>query len=143
MRKLLVLIWAFMATACMSTPESVQFNGKTVGTYSVAAGCGTMKLDTDCSEMSGATRDIELDGTALRIAGGNNGQVVFIMSESMFSTDMKALRKASDKCEALFASKGIEVKDRKVMYGSGDIYGVHFTLSGDGYELLIPYSVED
>lgn len=136
MKKLAIATAALVLSGCMSTPESVNFNGETVGTYSVAASCSDMLLDTDCSGMTGATKDIELAGIKLRAAAGQSGKVVFIMSESSFSTDQTALQNGAKSLEKLFKDNGIQIESKKVMFGGGDVYGVHFQLSGNGYRLL-------
>lgn len=140
MKKALSLATLVLLTGCISTPESVNFEGETVGTYSVAASCKTMMLDTDCSEFSGATKDISIDNVVLRVASGNNGQVIFIMPESILSTNEPALKKGADAIEQLLTSKGISIVNKKVMLGGGEVYGVHFTLDGEGYSLLNSFS---
>lgn len=132
----LLIILVLVMTGCVSTPESVVYNEQTVATYSTAAGCGTLILDQDCSQMSGSTRKIELEDIKLRIAGGNGGKVIFIMSMPNFSPDEVALNKGSKAVEKYLLEKGIKTIATKVMYGAGKVFGVHYTLDGDGYSEL-------
>jgi hypothetical protein len=141
MKKTLSLTTLVLLTGCISTPESVNFKGETVGTYSVAASCKTMMLDTDCSGFTGATKDISIDNVLLRVASGDNGKVIFIMPESSLSTNEPALKKGSGAIEQLLTSKGISIVSKKVMFGGGEVYGVHFTLDRDGYSLLHSLSI--
>lgn len=141
MRKIISLATLFVLTGCLSTPESVTFKNETVGTYSVAAGCDTMMLDTDCSGITGAKLDISISGTPLRVAGGDNGKVVFVMPESTFGTDEAALRKGSSEIEKIFKEKGIKITTKKVMFGSGEVYGVHYVLDQNGYTVLKSFAI--
>lgn len=141
MQNVLILIAVLALSSCASTPESVNFNGTEVGTYSAAAGCGTLLLDSDCSQMSGSTREIEIDGTKLRISGGDSGKIVFVMSMPKFMPDEPALSQGSKSIELLLESKNVNILRTKVMYGSGKIFGVHYTLDGDGYALLKELSI--
>jgi len=86
--------------------------------------------------MSGATKAIEIDGVELRVSGGNSGKVVFVMSKPKMLPDDAALSKGSKAIEELIQSKNIKVLETKVMYGSGKVFGVHYTLDGDAYRFL-------
>ena len=141
MKKTLALIGFLLISGCASTPESVTFNGRSVGTYGASAGCGTLMIDNDCSQMSGSTREIEIEGIQLRVAGGNNGKIVFLMSMPKFMPDKKALSEGSKAVERLLKSKGINISSTKVMYGSGEVFGVHYTLDSDGYSYLKELSI--
>lgn len=136
MKKILIAISALALTACVSTPASYQYNGKVLGTYSTAAGCGTLKLEQDCSQVTGATRKITIDGTPLRISGSEDGKVVFVMSNSSFLPDEAALSKGAQTIEAFLGERGVDILETKVMVGSGKVFGVHYTLSEDGYSAL-------
>ncbi len=136
MKKLLSVSALLFLSGCLSTPESVGFKGEQVGTFSVAAGCDTMQLDTDCSGLYGAKRDISISQIPLRIASGNDGKIVFIMPESTFGTDERNLLKGSDAVEKLFELEGVKVTSKKVMFGNDEVYGVHYVLDSNGYALL-------
>lgn len=136
MKKAVIISAVLLLSGCASTPEFVDFNGKSAGTYSTAAGCGTLMLDNDCSQMSGSTREIEIEGTKLRISGGDSGKIVFVMSLPKFMPDEQALSKGTKSIEQFLQSKNIQVMETKVMYGSGKVFGVHYTLDNDGYTYL-------
>ncbi|WP_419535605.1 hypothetical protein [Endozoicomonas sp.] len=136
MKKAVIISAVLLLSGCASTPEVVDFNGKSAGTYSAAAGCGTLMLDNDCSQMSGSTREIEIEGTKLRISGGDSGKIVFVMSLPKFMPDEQALSKGTKSIEQFLQSKNIQVMETKVMYGSGKVFGVHYTLDNDGYTYL-------
>lgn len=141
MKKIIILISVLLLSSCANTPATVSFNGESVGTYSASTGCGTLKLDSDCSQMSGSTRNIKIDGTELRIAGGDAGKIIFIMSMPKFMPDENAITRGSKSIESFLQSKSIKVLETKVMYGSGKVFGVHYTLDGDGYSLLKALSI--
>lgn len=136
MNKILIALSSLVLTACVSAPASFEYNGKTLGTYSTAAGCGTLKLEQDCSQMTGATRNISIEGNDLRISGSENGKIVFVMSKPTFLPDEAALSKGTRDIEALLQARGLEILETKVVVGSGTVFGVHYTLSGDGYSEL-------
>ena len=136
MKKIMFSAGMLILSGCISTPESVNFNGETVGTFSVAANWSDMSLNTDCSGLTGATNEIELDGIKFRAASGQSGKVIFIMSESSFSTDQAALKNGAKSLEKLSNINGIQIITKKVMFGGNDVYGVHFQLSDNGYKLL-------
>ncbi|WP_444930772.1 hypothetical protein ACJJIF_03025 [Microbulbifer sp. SSSA002] len=141
MKKLCIIFMITLLSGCVSTPEQVSFNGEVVGTYGPAAGCGTLLLNQDCSQMSGAKRAIEIEGIPLRVAGGEEGKVVFIMSKPMFSPDEVALRNGAEAIKKLMESKGIEILTTKVVYGNGITFGVHYTFDTDGYKYLQELSI--
>ncbi|MFC6635056.1 hypothetical protein [Microbulbifer taiwanensis] len=142
MRKTLIFLCAFSIAGCVSAPSSVVYRGMTVETFSPAAGCGTLTLDQDCSQVSGATRKVEIHGINLRVSGGSAGKVVLVMSMPKFIPDEKSLEEGSKAIEALFKKEGVNIISTKVIYGSGKIFGVHYTLDGDGYSYLRRLSVE-
>lgn len=141
MKKYLALIAFILVSGCASTPATVTFNGETVGTYGASAGCGTLMLDSDCSQMSGSTREIEINGIPLRIAGGKEGKIIFVMSMPKFMPDDKALTRGSLAIERLLKSKNVRIESTKVMFGSGKVFGVHYTLDSDGYSYLKELSI--
>ncbi|WP_025820085.1 hypothetical protein [Shewanella marina] len=141
MLKILPLALLLFVSGCISTPASISFKGKTVNTYSVAASCKDMQLDTDCSAITGATKDISIDNIPLRIASGENGKVIFVMAASIFGTDESTLTQGASAIEKLLISKGIVITAIKVMYGGNDVYGVHYQLNSDGYSILSKLSI--
>lgn len=100
-----------------------------------------MQLDTDCSAITGATKDISIDNIPLRIASGENGKVIFVMAASIFGTDESTLTQGASAIEKLLISKGIVITAIKVMYGGNDVYGVHYQLNSDGYSILSKLSI--
>ncbi|PCH61738.1 MAG: hypothetical protein COC19_04365 [SAR86 cluster bacterium] len=59
-----------------------------------------------------------------------------------FIPDEAALTKGSKAIEELLRSSRIDILSTKVMYGSGRVFGVHYTLSGDGYSKLKSLTAE-
>ena len=141
MKKALVLVTCFLLASCVSIPPSVMFNGESVKTFEASAGCGAMMLDTDCSQISGSTREIEIEGIKLRVCSGEKGKIRFVMSMSKFMPDEGALIKGSKAIEKLLKSKRVTIVSTKVMYGSGTIFGVHYSLDDDGYSYLKNLSI--
>jgi len=142
MKYVVSIILALLISGCFSAPKSVLYAGKMVGTFDITAGCETLSLDQDCSQMSGSTRNIEINGTKLRIAGSNDGKIIFLMSMSSFSTDESALDLGSKAIKAYLLEKGIKIISTKVMYGAGKVYGIHYMLDGDGYSQLKALTVK-
>ena len=142
MKKSLVLLLGVLISSCVSAPSKVAFNDKVVGTYSVAAGCGTLSLDQDCSQISGSTREIKINEIRLRVAGGDEGKNIFVMSMPKFSPDQEALKKGSKAIENFLRGKDIKIISTKVMYGSGKVFGVHYILDRNGYSHLKLLSVK-
>lgn len=136
MKKFVFLFALAVLQGCASTPSEVTYQGEQVGTFGPASGCGTLNLDSDCSQMSGATLAIEIDGTELRIAGGDSGKIVFVMSKPGMFPDEDALSTGAQAVRKFIRSKNIEVLETKVMYGSGKVFGVHYTLNGDAFTHL-------
>ena len=142
MNKLIIITLVFFLTACASTPPTAQYSGKTVGTFGVSAGCGTLVLDQDCSQMSGSTRKIEIAGIKLRAAGGNEGKVVFLMAAAKLSADEKTLLPGAKAVEEFLSSKGTIILETKVMITNNVVLGVHYTLDNDGYSHLKLLSIK-
>lgn len=109
------------------TLSTVEFNGNSIGTYGVSAGCRTLKLDSDCSQISGSTRNIKVDGVELRVSGGDSGKVIFVMSIPKFIPYENALTQGSKSIAKILQSKEIQILETKVkvMYGSGKVFGIH------------------
>ncbi|MCW8128568.1 hypothetical protein [Microbulbifer halophilus] len=143
MKKYTLTACALLLSGCVSVPSSVVYNDKTVGTYSTAAGCNTLHLEQDCSQMKGATRDIRINAIDLRIAGSQDGRTVFVMSQPKFLPDEEALKAGSKAIEDLLKNSDLDILNTRVMYGSGRVFGVHYTLSGDGYSQLKQLSVTE
>jgi hypothetical protein len=139
---LLAVLAAFVITGCVSTPDTVMFNGKSVGTYSASAGCSTLGLDQDCSMMSGATREIKIEGTALRVSGGNGGTTILVMSMPKFIPDQYAVRRGATQLEAFLRAKGIEIQEIKVIYSNNTLFGVRYQLNADGYSAIKELQVD-
>ncbi|GBL06309.1 hypothetical protein [Glaciecola sp. KUL10] len=142
MTKIITLILVLFLSGCINTPAFVKYNGKNVATYSIAAGCGTLMLQEDCSQISGATRKVRISGINLKIAGGEEGKLVFIMAMAKFSADESTLIPGAKAIEEYLLEKNISVTETKVMYADGRTYGVHLTLDGDGYSHLKELTVE-
>jgi hypothetical protein len=135
--KLLLPVLATLAIAgCVSTPDTAMFNGDIVGTYSASAGCSTIGLDQDCSMWSGATREIEIEGTALRVSGGDGGRTILVMSMPKSVPDRLAISRGATQLEAYLGAKGIEIRETKVIYSNNTLFGVVFQLSADGYSAI-------
>lgn len=98
-------------------------------------------LTEDCSGLSGAKRAIEIGGVPLRIAGGEGGEIVFVMSKPTFTPDEAALKSGAKAIEELMEVKGVEVLSTKVMYGNGLTFGIHYTFKSDGYSHLKELSI--
>jgi hypothetical protein len=135
-RLLLPLLATLAIAGCSSTPDTVMFNGRSVGTYGPSAGCSTLGLDQDCSMMSGATREIEIEGTALRVSGGNRGRTILVMSMPKITPDQFAIKRGATQLEAFLRAKGIEIQETKVIYANDILFGVRYQLSGDGYSAI-------
>lgn len=142
MNKLILPVLALSLSSCVSVPESVVYRGMTVSTYSTAAGCGTLSLDQDCSQMSGSTRKIEIQGIPLRVSGSEDGKTIFVMSMPSFMPDEEALSNGTQALDDWFKEQEINITTTKVMYGSGKVFGVHYTLNKDGYSNLKALSVK-
>lgn len=136
MKKLIILASILLMTACVTTPSSISFDGEEVGTYKLSAGCKTLQLSQDCSELSGATKNIEIEGTALRISGSDDGSIIFIMSSHKFIPDEQEISDGAKKLKSYLADSNVKVLETKVMYGNDVLFGVHYTLNQDGYTLL-------
>lgn len=130
---LLVMTSCLWFGGCITTPDSVVFDGESVGTFSVASGCNKLGLDEDCSGMTGATREISIDGLPLRAAGGDNGRIVFLMSDRLMVPDEGALRAGAIKVKNYLEEKGIQIIETKVMYSNETLAGVHYRANGDAY----------
>lgn len=141
MKKIISITSALLIAGCAGTPPSIEYNKEIVGTYSTTAGCGTLSLDQDCSQMSGATRNIRIKDRDLRIAGSEDGKIVLVMSKPKFLPDEEVLKEGSQEIEKIFESRGLGILSTKVIYGSGKVFGVHYTLDGDGYSNLKQLSV--
>ncbi len=133
---LLIISTAFWISGCVSTPDFVDFDGQPVSTFSVAAGCNKLGLDEDCSGLSGSTRKISIDGLPLRAAGGNNGKIVFLMSDRTFIPDEGALRAGAKKVKAYLEEQNLTILETKVMASDDALFGVHFTADGNAYQYL-------
>ena len=140
---LLPLLAAFVIAGCVSTPDTVMFNGKSVGTYSASAGCSTLGLDQDCSAMSGATREIRIEGTALRVSGGNGGTTILAMSMPKFTPDEYAIRRGATQLEVFLRARGIEIQETKVIYSNNTLFGVRYQLNADGYSAIKELQVDE
>jgi hypothetical protein len=139
---LLPMLATLVIAGCSSTPDTVMFNGQRVGTYGASAGCSTLGLDQDCSMMFGATRKIEIEGTALRVSGGDRGRTILIMSMPKFTSDQFAIKRGASQLEAFLRAKGIEIQDTKVIYTNYTFFGVRYQLSDDGYSAIKELSVD-
>ena len=135
--KILLPVLATLAIAgCVSTPDTAMFNGEIVGTYSASAGCSTIGLDQDCSMSSGATREIVIEGTPLRVSGGNGGRTILVMSMPKFRPDQYAISRGATQLETYLGAKGIEIRETKVIYSNNTLFGVVYQLSADGYSAI-------
>lgn len=139
----LLLTTLVLATGCVSTPTTAEYLGKQVPAISMTQGCDDLGLDQDCSGLSGGTRLIEIEGTILRMAGGQGGQVVFLMSKPKMIPDQQAIRTGGKAVEAFLQSKGINVVETKVMYSNSTLGGVWYRFDGNAYELLKPLTIQD
>ncbi len=143
MKQLTPIILLALLAGCVSAPKEVTFNNQTVGTYSTAAGCHTLQLKQDCSQLSGSTRNIEINGIKLRASGSEDGKIIFIMSKPKFIPDQLALKTGASEIEAFLTNNGISILGTKVMYGSDRVFGVQYSLDGDGYSLIKGLTVDE
>lgn len=134
--KTTILTCALLLTACTNTPTIITFNDQSVGTYNPAAGCASLLLQQDCSKVIGATRNIKIDETELRIAGSADGRTVLIMSKPTLAPDIIGLKRGAAAVKSFFIRKGIDIVETKVIYGDNVIVGYHYTVDVDGYSYL-------
>lgn len=136
MKLIISSLLAVLLCSCVSTPKTVTFDNEVVSTFSVSAGCGSLSLDNDCSQMSGATKSITIDGIKLRISGGDSGKIVFVMSSSKLTPDQASLTLGAINVKKYLQTKGLNLITTKAMYSNETLFGIHYTFDGDAYALL-------
>jgi hypothetical protein len=100
--------------------------------------CGSpYKLERDCSNWSGPTRQVTLEARTLQIAGSKDGRVVVVMSPDTMSSNSNHfanVRYVSVK--QWLGEQGIKVTRVRAITTLGEILGYAMELDGDGYSLL-------
>jgi len=114
--------------------------------------CNTpYKLTQDCSNLYGAKKNIVLGDYKLSIFGNQKGNVVGIMTRSIWFSgvkkvnaigllnDNKMFHSALDEIEKILNQKSINIKKIVLMKSFGSIDGYFLELDGDGYTVLKGY----
>lgn len=114
------------------------------------------KFSQDCSNWSGAKREIELQGHKMRISGSEDGKSILIMDEKYFSNSLKralsmgisdAGTDEAMECgravESFFADQKIHIIKKLKLIETGSVVGFVMEMEGDGYSLLKNHTVEN
>lgn len=99
------------------------------------------KLGQDCSR-SEAKRTVWIEKQEMKIAGSDDGKIVFIMGHERYIDDASALACLELVRNELLAKGGITILKVVNVMRLGRIKGFVLELDGDGYSILRNYSVE-
>lgn len=130
-------------TGCISTPETVFFNGEELGTVPVTHGCDELGLDTDCNGIMGSERKILIDDLKLFVSSGDSGHRVFMMPSNRVFPSKKEAASGAKAIEAFAINFGATVIEKKVMTGNGVLGGVLFQFDRDVYSAIKELTIED
>jgi len=106
-------------------------------------------LTQDCSEWTGAKREVRLGGKPVKVAASQDGKIVLVMDPhplthatlrgaSLFTYDAqsKGSYESYDAVRSLFEVHQINVLEVKPMGSTGSIYGYFLVLQDDGYSVI-------
>ena len=101
------------------------------------------RLERDCSLWSSsfATREIELNGVGMHVAGSADGRVVFVVPDDLTSHAFKndlpvATNRAAFELVTWLEAEGISIVRQIPVTTSGKAMGYVLELDRDGYSLL-------
>jgi len=149
MIKIVSIICALLLTGCSTTTIVTDAQGnESLNTLGVS--CSTpYKLTQDCSNFSGATRTITLDGFEVNIAGSSDGKVVMVMDANLlknsfsdiFTLNSKTHSDASNTSyhavKKALSKHGITIFKALPMRLLGNTDGYVLELDSDGYKILL------
>jgi len=145
----LLLCIAALFSGCVTTPEVVVYNGRTLPTVSLLSiECDEpYELTQDCGSLMGAKRKVQLGDQIVHVAGSADGTVILMMGEKRLRFDNENMTAAGAALEALIADNGLTLLETTagaaVADGEAAIGALFFVTDGDAYSLLKPLTIED
>lgn len=153
----LALSLALLTAGCSARNKAVPEASGQPTVSAAAASCQSpYELTQDCSIWSGAKREIQIEGFAVRIAGSFDGRTVLVMDKNWllnaFKTGLvfetkdfasEANNTSFDAVKNTLLANGIKVERVVTMASLGSIYGYYLFLDSDGYSLLKRYTKEE
>ncbi len=146
MRLAWIMCWVFLlgVVACASPPPAVVVeDAEGVEPVSgLSASCSKpFPVERDSSIMSGSTREIEIEGVEIKVAGSEDGRHVLMMPPKLGT---QAVTNESNRryqiVKATLAAEGVGVRSVVPMVQSGLVMGYYLELDGDGYAVLLGFS---
>jgi hypothetical protein len=141
------LLCALAGTACGSLPPVVPEAQGVKAISAISMGCNKpYKLTQDCSGFSGATRLVELNEVAFKIAGNEDGTIVFVMDakpnrNAYAGRSVEAANLAFEVAKRALIENDIEIRTAEPVASGGLLVGYVLTTDKNAYSVLSQHTV--
>ena len=141
------LLCATIATACGSLPPVVPEAEGVQAISAIGMGCNKpYKLTQDCSGSSGATRLVEFNEVAFKIAGNEGGTIVFVMDakpnrSAYAGRSAEAANLAFEVAKRVLTENDIEIRTAEPVASGALLIGYVLKTNKDAYSVLSQYAV--
>lgn len=106
------------------------------------------RLTQDCSDLSGARREVIIEGIRLKVAGSEDGKIVLIMDSKTIGEGFKTPIEQSSKNINLgynavkkeLTEQNIQIEKAVAVKLLDQVRGYYLILDGDGYSIIKAYS---